>query len=110
MEKRSYPVIWTDQAKSDLRKTFLRLGSSTKIGVKFVEDALALAESLKTLPRAFQVEVSLSSQPNEIRRGIIINRYKLLYEITPNDEVIIFMVFDTKKDPEKLAKRFKKER
>ncbi len=99
----SYSVVWSERAYSTLRKIHDFIEESSEKGAKkVVKDLIKHTQTLENLPRRNPIEPSLAEAPVEYRFLTKWN-YKIIYTILEDDQIVlIILIFDTRRDPEKL--------
>jgi len=102
---KTYNVIWSEQAKDDLRAIYNFIFDQSKQGADTVFDTLLdLGDSLSNLPQRFPIEVLLTDSSFEYR-FLPKWSYKIIYLILEeNDTVVIARIFNTKQDPSRLVR------
>ena len=99
MVVKTYKIIWTDEAKKDLKDIF------DFIKIRSVQSAKNVVSDIRNAPKfiRFSHQNEEEYYNNKYCR-IIIRNYKVLYRINEfNNELIIAAVFHTSQDPEKLS-------
>jgi len=91
---KTYRVIWSEQAKDDLREIYYYIFEQSKQGANSVFDTLLdLGDSLTTMPRRFPVEVLLADAENDYR-FLPKWSYKIVYLVQEDrDRVIIARIY-----------------
>lgn len=101
MAPKTYKIVWTDEAKADLKNIYDFIKPKSPQGAKNVVSDIRNAPKSVRFP--FQNEDELYN--NKYFR-IIIRHYKVLYKINQQtNELIIYVVFDTNQSPEKLSEK-----
>ena len=102
---KTYKVIWSEQAKDDLRAIYNFIFDQSTQGADTVFDTLLdLGDSLSTLPQRFPIEVLLTDSSYEYR-FLPKWSYKIIYLILEEkDTVVIARIFNTKQDPSRLLR------
>lgn len=100
---KTYRVIWSEQAKDELRAIYTYIFDQSKQGADSVFDTiLDLGDSLSTMPRRFPIENRLANEENEFR-FIPKWSYKIVYLILEEkDTVVIARIFNAKQHPNRL--------
>jgi|SRR5690606_8926954 len=99
MSEITYSIIWTNEAKSDLKDIYNFIKKKSLQGAKNVVTDIRNAP--KSVRFAHQHE---SEYYNHKYKRIIVRNYKILYRIDEyRKELIIFAVFDTRQNPNKLS-------
>ena len=94
----SLNVVWTFEAENDLDDIYeFYLQVSHKIALKIISEII-----LETDKIIFLEEFQLDEINSKYRR-IIVRHFKILYRVVSN-EIVIFGVFDSRQNPEKLIK------
>lgn len=105
MTKKKIRVVWSKQAKSDLKDIFdwvKEKTESTELATNVTTDILNSSKNIVFIDQ-YQVEEFLG----EPFRRIVVRHYKLLYKAESETQVRILKVFDTHKHPNRIT-RFKK--
>lgn len=101
MAKATYKVIWTDEAKTDLKDIYDFIKKKSLQGAKNVISDIRKAPN--AVHFSYQNEDELYN--NKYLR-ITVRHYKILYRINePKKELIVYVVFDTNQSPDKLSER-----
>lgn len=102
---KNYHVIWSEQAKDDLRAIYNFIFDQSKQGADIVFDTLLnLGDSLSTTPRRFPIEILLTDSTYEFR-FLPKWSYKIIYLIIEEqDPAVIARIFNTKQDPSRIVK------
>ena len=101
MAASTYKIVWTDEAKADLRNIYDFIKKKSRQGAKNVVSDIRNAPKSVHFP--FQNEDEFYN--NQYFR-IIVRHYKILYKINQEKkELIIYVVFDTNQSPEKLSEK-----
>lgn len=101
MGKSVFRVIWTDEAKSDLKEIFDFLKKKSPQGAKNVIKDIRTATQSVHFPDQNEVE-----EYNKSYRRIVVRNYKLLYRIElERKELVVFSVFDSRQNPDKLSEK-----
>ena len=74
----------------------------TKAFQRMVDKIEDLQKWLGTMPRMGSFEEALKDEEGEYRFLVINKRFKLVYEVVDEDNVLIIAVWDFKQKPEKL--------
>ena len=91
-------VIWTFETEKDLDEIYeFYLQVSDKIALKIISEIILETDKIIFLEE-FQVD-----EINSKYRRIIVRHFKILYRVVSN-EIVIFAVFDSRQNPEKLIK------
>lgn len=100
MVAKTYKIIWTDEAKKDLKDIF------DFIKIQSVQSAKNVISDIRNAPKAIRFSTQYEEEYyNDKYRRIIIRNYKILYRISESkNELIIATVFHTSQNPEKLSK------
>ena len=94
----SLNVVWTFEAENDLDDIYeFYLQVSDKIALKIISEIILETDKIIFLEE-FQVD-----EINSKYRRIIVRHFKILYRVVSN-EIVIFAVFDSRQNPEKLIK------
>ena len=94
----SLNVVWTFEAENDLDDIYeFYLQVSDKIALKIISEIILETDKIVFLEE-FQVD-----EINSKYRRIIVRHFKILYRVVTN-EIVIFGVFDSRQNPEKLIK------
>lgn len=101
MAKTSYKIVWTDEAKLDLKNIFNFIKRKSLQGAKNVMNDIL--NSPKSVHFYRQNESELY---NLQYLRIIVRNYKVLYKIIEVDkELVIHAVYDTRQSPDKLMNK-----
>lgn len=101
MAETTYKVVWTDEAKADLKDIYDFIQKKSLQGAKNVISDIRNAP--KSVHYSHQNESELYN--NKYLR-VVVRHYKILYRINEQKkELIVCVVFDTNQSPDKLAKR-----
>ncbi len=101
MAKKNYKVVWSDEAKSDLKDIYNYIKNKSPQGAKNVISDIRKAPN--AVHFSYQNEDELYN--NKYLR-ITVRHYKILYRINePKKELIVYVVFDTNQSPDKLSER-----
>lgn len=99
MTKLTYKIIWTDEAKNDLKDIYDFIKNKSSQGAKNVISDIRTAT--KSVHFSNQNE---NEWYNSKYKKIIVRNYKILYQTNEQKkELIIFAVFDTRQNPDKLS-------
>ncbi|WP_396166492.1 type II toxin-antitoxin system RelE/ParE family toxin [Flavobacterium sp.] len=91
-------VIWTFEAEKDLDEIYeFYLQVSDKIALKIISEIILETDKIVFLEE-FQVD-----EINSNYRRIFVRHFKIVYRVVTN-EIVIFGVFDSRQNPEKLRK------
>ena len=94
----SLNVVWTFEAENDLDDIYeFYLQVSDKIALKIISEIILETDKIVFLEE-FQVD-----EINSKYRRIIVRHFKISYRVVSN-EIVIFGVFDSRQNPEKLIK------
>ena len=94
----SLNVVWTFEAENDLDDIYeFYLQVSDEIALKIISEIILETDKIVFLEE-FQVD-----EINSKYRRIIVRHFKILYRVVSN-EIVIFGVFDSRQNPEKLIK------
>ena len=94
----SLNVVWTFEAENDLDDIYeFYLQVSDEIALKIISEIILETDKIVFLEE-FQVD-----EINSKYRRIIVRHFKILYRVVSN-EIVIFAVFDSRQNPEKLIK------
>lgn len=97
----TYKVVWTDEAKTDLKDIYDFIKKKSPQGAKNVISDIR--DAPKSVHYSHQNEAE--SYNNKYLR-VIVRHYKILYRINEQKkELIIYVVFDTNQSPDKLSER-----
>jgi len=98
MTEKNYKVVWSDEAKSDLKDIYNYIKNKSPQGAKSV------ISDIRNAPKKIHF-----SQQNELEHynnayyRIIVRNYKLLYRVYEDKgELVVYVVFDARQSPEKL--------
>lgn len=99
MVEKTYKIIWTNEAKNDLKDIFDFIKKQSVQSAKnVISDIRNASESIR-----FSHQNENEYYNNKYQR-IIIRNYKILYRINESKkELIIATVFHTSQNPEKLS-------
>ncbi len=101
MAQAAYNVIWTDEAKADLKDIYDFIKRKSPQSAKNVISDIRNAP--KSVHFTHQNEDELYN--NKYLR-IIVRHYKVLYKINEQKkELIVYVVFDTNQSPDKLSEK-----
>jgi addiction module RelE/StbE family toxin len=99
MKKSDYKIVWTDEAKADLKDIYNFIKKKSSQGAKNVISDIRNAPKSVYFPHQNQDEL----YNNQYMR-IVVRDYKILYKTNEqSDELIIYAIFDTRQDPYKLS-------
>ena len=99
MKKPLYKIIWTDEAKADLKAIYDFIKNKSAQGAKKVVSEIRNAPKSVYFP-----DQNTEEQYNKSYKRIIVHHYKVLYRIQEEkSELIIFSVFDSRQNPDKLS-------
>ena len=101
-------VIWTERAWDEYRRNLLY--SKDEFGAKaakrFFENVSKRTARLEKYPLTGFIEPLLADRPENFRGSIIQKNFKLIYHYVKQSDIIyIDDLWDTRKEPKKLAKR-----
>lgn len=92
VSRNKLPVRWDKTAAESLEHIFKAIKEESPTQAKRVKDTLlSLSRSLSDFPEKYSREAYLEGEPNNYR-SVSKWRYKMVYEVTP-DEIIIVMLF-----------------
>ncbi|WP_161554442.1 type II toxin-antitoxin system RelE/ParE family toxin [Sinomicrobium soli] len=98
MAGNTYKIIWTDEAKSDLKDIYDFLKSKSPQGAGNV------ISEIRNAPKS--VRFSHQNQDEEYNntyKRIVIRHYKILYRIDEDKKtLVVATVFDARQNPDKL--------
>ncbi|SFO26874.1 addiction module toxin, RelE/StbE family [Paenimyroides ummariense] len=99
MVEKTYKIIWTNEAKNDLKDIF------DFIKKQSVQSAKNVISDIRNAPKSVHfLHQNEKEYYNNKYRRIIIRNYKVLYRINEfNNELIVAAVFHTNQEPEKLS-------
>ena len=99
MVGKTYKIIWTNEAKNDLKDIF------DFIKKQSVQSAKNVISDIRNAPKSVRfLHQNEVEYYNEKYQKIIIRNYKILYRINEfKNELIIAAVFHTSQNPEKLS-------
>lgn len=99
MMENSYKIVWTDEAKNDLKDIYNFIKNKSPQGAKNVISDIRNAPKSVHFPHQNEVELY-----NNTYLRIIVRHYKILYRINEKkNELVIYVVFDTNQSPDKLS-------
>ena len=103
-------VKWQKRAEKELYrylvKGFLEFGDKT--ANNFADKVAVINKDLGRFPEIGYPEPLLKERKRLYRARHIISRFKLIYHYAPStDTVHVVDIWDTRRDPEKLARRIK---
>ncbi|SRR5690606_562828 len=99
MVAKTYKIIWTDEAKKDLKDIF------DFIKIQSVQSAKNVISDIKNISKTIRFSNQNKQEYyNDRYQRIIIRNYKILYRISDSkNELIIAAVFHTSQNPEKIS-------
>lgn len=99
MVAKTYKIIWTAEAKKDLKEIF------DFIKTQSVQSAKNVISDIRNAPNTIRFSQQNEEEHyNDKYQRIILRNYKILYRISESkNELIIATVFHTSQDPEKLS-------
>ena len=102
MSGSSITVIWSDDAKSDLKKIYKRIKKKTKSvqSAKNVRTDIIAASKQIHYPQQYQIDEYLQAP----FRRIVVRHYKIIYKVQNQNEIRILQIFDTYQSPFKMRK------
>jgi plasmid stabilization system protein ParE len=108
MVKRTYQVIWDDEAKASLERiyNYIKNRESVERARVVIEKIRELGKSLAFMPHKYRKDDNLKDEQGDYRFKAIWS-YKIIYETT-EDSVVILDVFHTSREPQNI-KDLKKE-
>lgn len=99
MAEPTYKIIWTDEAKNDLKDIYTFIKNKSPQGAKNVISDIRNAT--RTVHFSEQNE---NEWYNTKYKRIVVRNYKILYRTDEKKkELIISAVFDTRQNPDKLS-------
>ena len=101
-------VVWSSQAKENLRQTsrYIRKEFGKKSKQKFLDEVLHVASLLEGNPYIGQVEPLLDEAPVEYRSIVVNHINKMVYYIH-EDIIEIVVLWDTRREPKTLLDEVK---
>lgn len=103
VKKKKLPVRWDKEAIKSLKDVYDYIKKDSPNQAKRVKNTLLkLAKSLNDFPEKYSRELYLSEEPENFR-SVAKWSYKLIYEVTEK-EIIIIMLFHTSQNPDKIKK------
>ena len=95
-------VVWSDDAKLDLKKIYKRIKEKTKSieSAKNVRTDIIQASKQINYPEQYQVDEFLKSP----YRRMVVRHFKIVYKVKNEKEIQVLQVFDTYQSPLKLRK------
>ena len=101
MVSATYKIIWTDEAKADLKDIYEFIRKESLQGAKNVVFDIRNAPKSVCFPQQNEKEWY-----NNKYQRIIVRNYKVLYRVEESaKELIISTVFDTRQNPDKLRQK-----
>jgi addiction module RelE/StbE family toxin len=101
MSKSGYKIVWTAEAKADLKDIYTFIKKESLQGAKNVISDIKNAPKSVYFPHQNQDEL----YNNQYMR-IVVRDYKILYKISEQTkELIIYAVFDARQNPIKLSQK-----
>ena len=99
MAEPTYKIIWTDEAKADLKDIYTFIKKKSPQGAKNV------ISDIRNAPKSVYFSHQNENEWYNIKyRRIVVRNYKILYRINEHKkELIIFAIFDTRQNPGKLS-------
>ncbi|MGB1284593.1 MAG: type II toxin-antitoxin system RelE/ParE family toxin [Polaribacter sp.] len=99
---KSINVIWSDEAKADLKYIHDRILKKTKssVNAKNVKNDIISASKNIDFVEQFQIDEFLG----EPFRRIVVRHFKLIYFIESKSSIIILEVFDSYRSPNNIRK------
>ena len=95
-------VVWSDDAKLDLKKIYKRIKEKTKSieSAKNVRTDIIQTSKQINYPEQYQVDEFLKSP----YRRMVVRHFKIVYKVKNEKEIQVLQVFDTYQSPLKLRK------
>ena len=106
MAKTKIRVIWSKQAKSDLKSIFKWVKKKTKSSELAINVRTDIINSSKNI--VFIEQYQIEELLGDPFRRITIRHYKLIYKAESPSQIRILKVFDTHKHPSKIKITSKK--
>jgi len=103
----TFKILWTDFAINQLKDIFdyYIFKASPPVAKKLVQRIIDATLILENNPKSGRKEDLLASRPQDFR-FIIVKNFKIIYWIDYEFSIInISMVFDTRQNPNKIAKQ-----
>ena len=97
-------IVWSSDAieMADYFFEVTRHMYGQKIYQKYLDKIDTIQKQLSIMPRIVTLEPALADEDGEYRFRLINDRFKLIYRIVDEDNILIFAVWDMKQDPNKL--------
>ena len=104
MVKKKLPIKWDKEAVEDLRTIYRYIKKKSPDNAEKVKkELLKIARGLNSFPEKYPEEALLKEEKGNFR-SITKWHYKIIYEITSN-EIIIIMIFHTSQHPSKIKNK-----
>lgn len=100
MSDTNITIVWSDEAKADLRFIYERILHKTKslVNSKNVKRDIIQASKHIQFVEQYQVDEFLGKP----YRRMIVRHFKIIYISNDDASIIILKIFDTYKDPSKM--------
>ena len=97
-------IVWSSDAMemTDYFFEVTRHCYGQKVYQKYLEKIETIQKQLSLMPRTGSLEPALADENGEYRFKLINDRFKLIYRIIDEENILIFAVWDMKQDPSKL--------
>jgi len=98
-------IVWTAQAKDNLRKIYQflhRNSKSREVAKRVIHRIRNRVDNLTIISAESGTIQEELSQNNQIYRYLIVGNYKIIYRVKDGSIVIVNTVFDTRQDPANL--------
>jgi len=102
MTKKKVVVIWSDNAKADLKSIyeFIKLTSRSVQAAKNIRNDILVGSRNISFTEQYQVDEILGLS----FRRMIVRHYKIIYKTQSDAEIRVLSVFDTRQDPKKIKR------
>ena len=104
-------LLWHKEAMADMSKqlAYCRIHFGKKVAEACKEEMLSRTNILTIFPYAGVRELLLSDEPEDFRALIIHTNAKLIYYVDEEKGIIhIYRLWDTRMNPTKLVRQFKR--
>ena len=103
---RSYRILWTDVAESDLREIIAYIAiDSPSNGLKILKKIKIRAASLYRFPERGRIVPELQEQGIHFYREVIETPWRILYRISANDVYVLSLIDSRRNVEDILLKR-----
>lgn len=98
MVKKKTPVIWSNQAKEQLKEAYKHIKKGSEQGAKTVRTAIVASTKILSTGKEIYKADELKSNNNGEYRAYVIYNYRITYKISL-DSINILRVRHTSRDP-----------